>query len=233
MRRANGTLTKLRIAGPTQPVPTIAVTLSRGRRGVVSWFSQAVGEGSVGGPLTVSQVEMDSRGAIGTRRLLDRGTPSGHGDAAAVRGARLRAILGADGATTVAWTGFHGGHYVVRTEQVQRGVGQLETISPASADAQLMDLAGDSAGDAIAVWASVAGTASVPGLAAVIRTAGSTIFGAPQLVLAGADVSGTAAGAIAPNGRATVAGGPQPVLNRSNPPGVRVTQLLGGVDTLD
>jgi hypothetical protein len=90
-----------------------------------------------------------------------------------------------------------------------------------------MDLSGDSAGDVIAVWASVPGTTTVPGVAAVIRTAGSTTFGAPQLVLAGADASGTAAGAIASNGRAIVAGGPEQVLNRSSPPGVRVTQLLG------
>jgi hypothetical protein len=46
-------------------------------------------------------------------------------------------------------------------------------------------------------------------------------------VLTGVDTSGTAAGAIAPGGRAIVAGGPAQVLNRSNPPTVRVTQLLG------
>jgi hypothetical protein len=227
MRRADGALTKVRLAGPTAPVPTIAVTLSRERRGVVSWFSERVGEGSVGGPLTVSWSQMDSRGTIGTRRVLDTGTPSGHGEEDAVQGARLRAVLGADGVTTVAWTGFAGGHYVVRAERIDRDVGRVETISPATADAQLMDLAGDGAGDAIAVWASVPGTATAPGIAAVIRPAGSTAFGAPQLVLTGADASGTAAGAIATGGRAIVAGGPVEVGNRSNPPAVRVTQLLG------
>jgi hypothetical protein len=225
LRRASGALTKVRLAGPTAPAPTIAVTLSRDRRGVVSWFSEAVGEGSVGGPLTVSEAQIDSRGAIGRRRVLDTGIPSGHGETDAVKGARLRAILGADGVTTFAWTGFAGGHYVVRAERIDRDVGQVETISPATADAQLMDLVTDSAGDALAVWASVPGTTTAPGVAAVIRPAGSTAFGAPQLVLTGADASGTAAGAIAPNGRAIVAGGPEPVLNRSNPPGVRVTQL--------
>ncbi|HYH90160.1 MAG TPA: hypothetical protein VEX67_13060, partial [Solirubrobacteraceae bacterium] len=63
--------------------------------------------------------------------------------------------------------------------------------------------------------------------AAVIRTGGARTFGGPQLVLTGADASGSAAGAIAPGGRALVAGGPEVVLNRSDPPGVRVTQLLG------
>jgi hypothetical protein len=228
MRRADGTLTKVRLAGPTAPVPTIAVTLSRGRHGVVSWFSAAVGEGSTGGPLMVSRADMDSRGTMGKRRVLDTGTPSGHGDADAVGGARLGAILGADGVTTVAWTGFAGGHYVVRAERLQRDVGQVETISPPTTDAQLMDLSGDSAGDAIAVWASRPGpAAAVPGVAAVIRPAGSTAFGAPQLVLTGADASGTAAGAIAPGGRAIVAGGPLQMLGGGNPPGVRVTQLLG------
>jgi hypothetical protein len=227
VRRADGTLTKVRLAGPTQPVPEIAVTLSPGRHGTVSWFSERVGEGSLGGPLTVSAADIDSRGTIGTLKLLDHGTPSGHGEADAVRGARLRAILGADGVTTFAWTGFVGGHYVVRAERLHRDVGQVETLSPPTADAQLMDLTGDSAGDALAVWASVPGTTPTPGVAAVIRTVGSTTFGAPQLVLGGADASGTAAGAIAPNGRAIVAGGPEQVLNRGNPPGVRVTQLIG------
>jgi len=227
LRGADGALTKVRLAGPTAPAPTIAVTLSRSRRGVVSWFSERVSEGSVGGPLAVSWVQMDSRGTIGRRRVLDTGTPSGHGQADAVRGARLRAVLGADGVTTVAWTGFAGGHYVVRAERIDRDVGRVETISPPTADAQLMDLAGDSAGDAIAVWASVPGTTAAPGVAAVIRPAGATAFGAPQLVLTGADASGTAAGAIAPGGRAIVAGGPVEVLNRDNPSGVRVTQLLG------
>jgi hypothetical protein len=227
MRRAGGALTKVRLAGPTAPVPTIAVTLSPDRRGVVAWFSEAVGEGSVGGPLTVSEAQVDSRGAIGGRRMLDAGMPSGHGEADAVRGARLRAILGADGVTTFAWTGFADGHYVVRAERLERDVGQVETLSPATADAQLIDLAADSAGDALAVWASVPGTTTAPGVAAVIRPAGSTAFGTPQLVLTGADASGTAAGAIAPNGRAIVAGGPEPALNRSDPPAVRVTQLAG------
>lgn len=226
-RRSDGTLTKLRLAGPTQPVPTIAVTLTAARHGTVSWFSEGVGEGSVGGPLTVSAADLDSRGAVGRPKLLDRGTPSGHGEADAVHGARLRAILGADGVTTCAWTGFAGGHYVVRAERLNRDVGKVETLSPATVDAQLMDLATDGAGDALAVWASVPGTAPAPGVAAVIRSAGSAGFGAAQLVLTGADAAGTAAGAIAPNGRAIVAGGPEQVLNRSNPPAVRVTQLLG------
>jgi hypothetical protein len=165
---------------------------------------------------------------MGKRRLLDSGTPSGHGEADAVQGARLGAVLGADGVTTVAWTGFAGGHYVVRAERLDRDVGQVETISPATADTQLMDLSGDSAGDAIAVWASRPGPATtVVGVAAVIRPAGSTAFEAPQLVLTGVDASGTAAGAIAPGGRAIVAGGPVQMLGRSNPPAVRVTQLLG------
>lgn len=226
-RRADGTLTKLRIAGPTQPVPTIAVTLSRGRHGVVSWFSQAVGEGSVGGPLTVSSADVDSRGTIGGLNQLDRGTPSGHGEADAVQGARLRAILGADGVTTFAWTGFARGHYVVRVERLERDTGRIETLSPPTIDAQLMDLSGDVAGNVIAVWASVPGTATAPGVAAVIRSAGSMTFGTPRLVLAGADASGTATGAIAPGGRALVAGGPQQILNRGKPPLVQVTELTG------
>jgi hypothetical protein len=226
MRRANGTLTKVRIAGPTAPVPTIAVTLSGRRHGVVSWFSHPVSEGSVGGSLAVYRSDMSSGGALGKRRLVDSGTPTGHGEADAVGGARLRAILGADGVTTVAWTGFAAGHYVVRAERYHREVGQVETISPPNVDAQLMDFAGDSAGDALAVWSTLPGAAA-PGVAAVIRPAAATTFGVPQLVLFGADVSGTAVGAIASGGRAVVVGGQAQQGGRLNPPGVRVTHLIG------
>ena len=227
-RRANGTLTKLRLAGPTAPAPTIAVTLTDGRHGTVAWFSQAVGEGSVGGPLEVSQADMDSRGTLSARNVLDRGTPTGHGESDAVKGARLRSILGADGAATYVWTGFADGRYVVRANRLHRDSGLTETLSPPGVDAQLMDLAGDVAGDVLAVWATVPGNPTpLPAVAAVIRPGGARTFGAPQLVLSGADASGSAAGAIAPGGRALVAGGPEVVLNRSTPPGVRVTQLLG------
>jgi hypothetical protein len=227
MRDADGTLTRVRLAGPTAPVPTIAVTLSSGRHGVVSWFSERVGEGSIGGPLTVSAADMDSRGTLSSRYVLDHGTPSGHGEADAVGGVRLRAILGADGVTTFAWTGFASGHYVVRAARVDRRVEADEALSPATVDAQLMDLRSDSAGDVLAVWASVPGPATTPGVAAVIRPAGATTFGAPQLVLAGANASGIAVGAIAPDGRAIVAGGPEQVLNDSSQPQLRVAQLLG------
>jgi hypothetical protein len=224
-RRASGAWTRTHIAGPTQPVPEIAVTITGGRRGTVAWFSEAVGEGSVGGPLRILETELDSHGSAGGLHELDRGTPSGHGEADAVRGARLRSIIGPDGFPTLAWTGFVGGHYVLRAERLRRDVGTVETLSPPDADAQLMDLATDAAGDVLAVWTTVAGTAPVPAVAAVIRSSGATAFGAPQVVLAGTDVAGTAAGAIAAGGRATVAGGPEVVLNRPNPAGVVVTVL--------
>jgi hypothetical protein len=226
-RRADGALTKVRVAGPTEPVPTIAVTLTGGRRGTVAWFSEGVSEGSGGGPLTVSGADMDSRGRLSARYVLDSGDPTGHGEADAVKGARLRSVLGADGVTTFVWTGFANGHYVVRAERLDRRVGSVETLSPANADAQLADLAGDGSGEAIAVWTSVPGTTPAPVVGAVIRVAGAMTFGAPQVVLAGAEAAGSAAGAIAPGGRAIVAGGPEPAANGASGPGVRFTQLLG------
>jgi hypothetical protein len=66
-----------------------------------------------------------------------------------------------------------------------------------------------------------------PGVAAVIPPAGSTAFGVPPLVLSGAKVSGTAAGAIAPGGRAVVAGGQAEQIGDASVPGVRVTHLTG------
>jgi hypothetical protein len=228
MRRADGTLTKVRLAGSSAPAPAIAVTLTPGRHGVVSWFSQPVAGGSVGGPPTVSTVALNSHGNMGGLKPLDPGT-AWRRPTAPARGARLRAVLGPDGSTTFAWTGFAGGHYVVRAERLYRDIGDQESLSPPGIDAQLMDLTTDAAGDVLAVWATAPDTAPVPGVAAVIRPAGAPpgapSFGAPQLVLTGADASGTAAGAIAPGGRALVAGGPEQVLGRIASQGVRVTRL--------
>ncbi|MDP1848669.1 MAG: hypothetical protein Q8K79_12820 [Solirubrobacteraceae bacterium] len=215
-RRASGTLTKSRVAGPTLPVPTIAVTLSRGRAGAVAWFSQY----PRGGPLTVSRSTVDSRGTIGSRAVLDSATPP-----RAIRGPRLRAILGSGGVTTLAWTSFVDGRFVVRGALARRGVAGIETISPAGADAQLMDVSGNPRGDALVIWATRPG-AALPGVAAVIHRRGSATFDAPRLVLVGVDASGTAAGAIAPDGRAIVAGGPAPAVAPNAPP-VRVTRLTG------
>lgn len=229
-RLADGTLTKVRVAGPTAPVPTIAVTLSRTGHATVGWFSEAVGEGSVGGPLTIRGVEMNAGGSLDSHFVLARGTPSGHGGANAVPGARLRAVLADDRWTTFAWTGFEGGHFVVRTERIYRDTADGGALlSPPTIDAQLADLEADGAGDTLVVWTTVPGATTTPAVAAVIRPAGTTAtFGAPQVVLSGADASGTAAGAIAPGGRAIVAGGPQQELGRDDPPGVRVTELLPG-----
>jgi hypothetical protein len=230
-RLSDGKLTKLRLAGPTAPVPEIAVTLTNGRHGTVAWFSEAVGEGSLGGPLTVYQTDMDSHGALTAMNILDRGTPTGHGEADAVRGARLRSILGADGVTTYVWTGFANGHYVVRAIRLHRDTGLTETLSPPNADAQLADLAVDRAGDALVVWTTLpsAGVTSVAAVGAVRRLGGATTFGGADIVLAGAgaEAVGTAAGAIAPGGRALVAGGAAEAINGATGPGVRVTQLPG------
>ncbi|HVL96616.1 MAG TPA: hypothetical protein VM266_12215 [Solirubrobacteraceae bacterium] len=216
LRRASGALTRTRVAGPTLPVPTIAVTLSRGRAGAVAWFSQY----PRGGPLTVSRSTVGSRGTIGSRVVLDSATtPRG------VRGPRLRAILGAGGVTTLAWTGFVNGRHVVRGALARRGVAGIETISPAGSDAQLMDLSGNPRGDALVVWATLPG-APLRGVAAVIHRRGAVTFDAPRLVLAGADASGSAAGAIASDGRAIVAGGAARAAGPNAPP-VRVAQMTG------
>jgi hypothetical protein len=172
MRRADGTLTKVRLAGSSAPAPAIAVTLTPGRHGVVSWFSQPVAGGSVGGPPTVSTVALNSHGNMGGLKPLDPGT-AWRRPTAPARGARLRAVLGPDGSTTFAWTGFAGGHYVVRAERLYRDIGDQESLSPPGIDAQLMDLTTDAAGDVLAVWATAPDTAPVPGVAAVIRPAGA------------------------------------------------------------
>lgn len=227
MHRVNGTLTKLRIAGPSAPAPTIAVTLTPGRHGVVSWTNRPVNEGTVVGPFNVSAVDLDSRGTLHAPYTLDAGTPPGQRRPDVMPGARLRAILGADGATTFAWTAFADGHFAVWAARVDRQVEQAQRLSPAGVDAQLMDLASDTAGDAVAVWATVPGRTTAPAVAAAIRRTPATTFDPSQLVLTGAGASGSAVGAVAPNGRALVAAGPEPVLNPSSPPEVQVTQLLG------
>ena len=73
------------------------------------------------------------------------------------------------------------------------------------------------------IWATRPG-AALPGVAAVIHRRGSLRFDAPQLVVVGLDAGGSAAGAIAPDGRAIVAGGAAAEATPNGPP-VRVAQL--------
>ncbi|MEY2515591.1 MAG: hypothetical protein QOJ89_2949 [bacterium] len=131
-------------------------------------------------------------------------------------------IVGPSG--RIAWTGFVGGHYVARSARIDRQLEQDQLLSPPTVDAQLTDLVTDGAGDVLALWASVVGTTTTPVVAAHIRPAGARTFGPAQVVLTGVDVSGTAAGAIAP-GRAIVAGGQPEQISGSA--AVRVTELTG------
>jgi|GEM_PF-2725747 len=223
VRRADGRLSKPQLAGPSQPVPQIAVTLTGERRGVVAWFSEGVGEGSGGGPLTVTAASVRANGTLGSSRVLDTGTPGGTIDNAP-HGLRLGAMVDRAGATTVAWTGYFEGHYVVRALRLFSGATQ--TLSPAGTDAQLADLAGDTAGDAIAAWVPASNartTPGIPGVFAAIRPAGAVVFGPAELALLGQGVAGTAAAAIGPGGRAVVAGAGASAINDTSP-GVRVAE---------
>jgi hypothetical protein len=232
LRRASGALTQPRIVGPTQPVPSIAVTLTGARRATVAWFSAGVGEGSVSGPVRVSAAAVHANGSPERSRVLDDGKPAGD-SGNAVQGARVAAVLGPDGVTTVAWTGYAGGHYLTRAQRLVSGATR-QTLSPAGTDTQLMDLAGDSAGDAIAVWVPASGGHTAPedrAVGAALRAGPSAAFGAPERPLVGRDVSGSAAAAIAPGGRALVVGGPaEQGGNGAGAPPVRYTDRVASAE---
>jgi hypothetical protein len=152
-------------------------------------------------------------------------------DEYAVSGFPVRAILGPDGITTAAWTGTVDGHYAVRAVRITAGVFP-QTLSPPGADVQLMDLAGDSAGDAVALWGPtepVVPLTAAPGVGAAIRTGSFAPFGPPELALpadaSAAENPGTAAAAIALGGHVLVAGKPES--DPSGPQAVRVTERTG------
>lgn len=223
VRRANGTLTKIRTAGTTARRPTIATTLTDARRASIAWFSQVTGEGSTGGAYTVSHTEIDSRGTMSARNVLDRGATT-TSEGGAILGARLRMVMGPRGVPVLAWTGVADGRRVVRAGTVIRDVDAIQQLSPSSTDAQLLDLGSNATGTAVVLWGTHPATAA----AAAVRPAGSAQFGPSQLVFAGADASFTGAVAVAPDGGANVVGGPEVVLNRQAPPPVMLNTLPAG-----
>jgi hypothetical protein len=201
-RRADGSLTPVRTAGTVRPRPTLTVTLSSGRRGNVSWFSEPVAEGGDGGPYVVRTRLLDSRGTLHGLRTLDQGTPSGHNDMDAIPGPRLLAVPDGRG-TLIAWTGFANGRFVVRGSHVVDDVATDLVLAPENVDARLQGLAIDAAGDAIVGWVT-APEYALGAAGATLRTGLAGTFGAPVPLIPEA---ATAAVAVAPGPRALLAAG--------------------------
>lgn len=214
MRRADGRLLRTRTAGTALPRPTLALTMTPGGAGTVAWWSQSHGTGR---PFVARSRVMDTRGTLHGLDELGRGA------GVPVGGARLRAVVGPDGSTTIAWTGIATAHRIVRVVRLHRDVAQSFAFSRPGIDAQLADLAADAAGDVLAIFTTHAPSAPTTASAAILR-AGAAAFDAPQVVLAGSGATGSLAGAIAAPDRAVVAGGPPFAIDAHAPP-VQITQL--------
>ena len=171
----------------------------------------------------MSHTEIDSRGTMSGRNVLDRGATTTN-EGGAIGGARLRMVTGPGSAPVLAWTGVADGRRVVRAGTVIRDVDSIQQLSPSTTDAQLLDMGANAAGTAVALWGTHPATAA----AAAVRPADSAQFGPSQLVFAGTDASFNGAVAVAPNGGASVVGGPEVVLNRESPPPVMLSTLPAG-----
>jgi hypothetical protein len=152
----------------------------------VAWKTQRVSEGESNTPAIVRFATAAPGHGFGAQRTVETVGASGTGRFVAAPGVRL--IAEADGSTLLAWTGFDGGHFVVRATEVVGGHrGTPQTLSPAGEDAVLGDAATGADGAAVVAWrAGVQGADPVPGAApavfASLRAAGASAFGGPEQV---------------------------------------------------
>jgi hypothetical protein len=159
----------------------------------VAWKDQRVAEGETIAPAIVSFVTAAPGHGFGPQRTIETVGASGTGRYVSAPAVRLVTETG--GRALLAWTGFENGHFVVRATDVvdgHRGIPQ--TLSPATEDAVLGDVAARADGEATVVWRSgVQGNDPVPGQTPTVfashRGGAQNAFGGPEQVSqAGDDV---------------------------------------------
>jgi hypothetical protein len=152
----------------------------------VAWKSQRVSEGESNTPAIVRFATAAPGHGFGAQRTVETVGASGTGRFVGAPGVRL--VPEANGQTLLAWTGFDGGHFVVRESEIAGGHRSApQTLSPAGVDAVLGDAATGANGAAIVAWRSgvqgadpVAG--ATPAVFASHRDAATAAFGAPEQV---------------------------------------------------
>jgi hypothetical protein len=176
----------------------------------VAWETQRVNEGDAATPATVRFATAAPGHGFGPQRTIETVGATGTGRYVSPPGVRL--VVDGSGRALLAWTGFEGGHFVVRAADVVGGHrGAPQTLSPATEDSVLGDAAARPDGSAVVAWrAGVAGADPAPGATPAVfashRGAGETTFGAPEQVsLPGENVTIAPTAALDPvSGRSLV-----------------------------
>jgi hypothetical protein len=149
----------------------------------VAWKTQRVNEGESNAVATIRFATAAPGHGFGAQRTIETiSAGRSVGDPA------VRVVPEGAGRTLVAWTGFVGGHFVVRAADFANGrIGSPQTLSPAGSDAVLGDAAVGSDGAATVAWRSgVLGADPAAGTNPIVfashRGAGQSAFGGPEQV---------------------------------------------------
>ena len=197
IRTAGGTVRPRQLVGPAIRGPHLApsAVLSLHRAQLVGWLAQAVSEGD--GSAGTARVAQARDG--GTFTTIALGTIPALGAGAYVSGAGVRVGYGSQGRAVVAWTGYEGGHFLVRQAGIRGAANNpsqsltgVATLSQAGTDTVLSDLVVDPSGPTyVLMLAGVRGNdPATPGGAVSVRASG------------GEEVAPAAAGAAQPFGAA-------------------------------
>lgn len=195
----------------------LQAAVEAGGRLMIAWASQRVNEGDTGEPASIFFATAAPGKGFNKARLLERNGPTGTGRY--VSDPAVRLVTG--GASLIAWTGFDttAQRFVVRVAQIDGGrLGAGGTVvSQPGVNAVLGDLAVQDDGGAAVIWRTGIAGADPDGtpqtVAAVVRPAASTPFGAPELLPAAPGATPSAGGqfpyqpqiALAPGGDAALA----------------------------
>jgi hypothetical protein len=187
------------------PTPTISAALGAGRRAIVAWKGQSVSEGNATTAATIqAAVALPGHHRFGAAQRLEAVTITGTGRYIGQAG--VRTAIASGGRPLVAWTGYAGGHFVVRAASVPATrvlAGQV--VSDPAHDTVLSDLATGPTDAAL-----VLGLEGLRGndprgpvsVVAAVRQPGATRFGAPEAITGPGQFFEAARGAFAPDGRA-------------------------------
>jgi hypothetical protein len=149
----------------------------------VAWKTQRVNEGESNAPAVVRFSTAAPGHGFGPQRTIETVNAGRFVGAPGVR-----MLPEGGGRTLVAWTGFAGGHFVVRAADFVNGhIAAPQTLSPATQDAVLGDAAIGAGAAATVAWRSgVLGADPAPGVNPAVfashRGSGQTSFGAPEQV---------------------------------------------------
>lgn len=183
-------LSGARTVGTSRAFVKLATTLADGGQAVVAWQDQLGHEGSAGEPtLTYAAIARTPRASFRRARLLERFDVRGDGRFIGETGIEVRSAVRSK--PVIAWTGFDGRHFVVRTTGVSGGGAQpTQTVSRPDRDTILGGLVVGPDGRAVALGLEGYGGSDPTGpraLVAARRPPGEAAFGPTEQIVDAAD----------------------------------------------